>query len=341
MKAQHGEGVTPDHRPDHGAPANVVVIGGANVDIKSRIDAHPVVMHSSNRGVTRIVAGGVGRNVADNLARLGVATTLITAVGRDTFGERLIAETARSGLDLSHVVHTEAETGSYTAVLDGSGELLIGVSAMHGMEELTPAALYDRRTLIARASALILDCNIPVQSLAAALRLAAAAGVPAIIDTVSVAKSERLRAVLRPGTHVHTVTPNLDELAVLAGRRIDSDEDIIAASAQLNADGIEHVWVRLGARGSFMSSVSPGSVETSGPRGEFIAAHATRVIDVTGAGDAMLAAYVHAILRGIAPNAATRYGHLAAAITVASDDTVCGSMSAATLDSAMRDGIKA
>lgn len=115
--------------------SSAVVIGGANVDIKSRLDASPVVLRTSNPGVTRLVADGVGRNVAANL---GVATTLISAIGRDIFGERLIAETTACGVDMTYVLRTEAATGSYTAVLDEDGELVVAVSAMHGMTELIP-----------------------------------------------------------------------------------------------------------------------------------------------------------------------------------------------------------
>jgi len=82
----------------------VVVIGGINVDIKSRVDA-PLVMATSNPGTTTVTAGGVGRNIAESLARLGVRTSLISAVGDDAIAadRRLRADKLRAQFNLRSV----------------------------------------------------------------------------------------------------------------------------------------------------------------------------------------------------------------------------------------------
>src|SRR5688500_15492896 len=81
---------------------SVVVVGGANLDIKAR-SAATAILGTSNPGSGSMAAGGVGRNVAENLARLGTPTYLIAAVGDDPMGERLLADTASAGVRLDHV----------------------------------------------------------------------------------------------------------------------------------------------------------------------------------------------------------------------------------------------
>src|SRR5215813_15065375 len=126
------------------SPLRVVVIGGANMDIKCRI-AGATVMATSNPGNQQATRGGVARNIAEALARLGIATALISAVGRDPFGERLLAETAAEGVDTSGMGRFDLPTGTYTATLDKHGELVVAVAAMGILDSLTPRWLARSR----------------------------------------------------------------------------------------------------------------------------------------------------------------------------------------------------
>ncbi|MGI8548557.1 MAG: carbohydrate kinase family protein [Gemmatimonadaceae bacterium] len=320
------------------ADANVVVIGGANIDVKCRTH-NPAVMRTSNPGTAQTTLGGVGRNIAENLARLGITTRLISAVGGDASGDRLIAETGAARVNVTGVLRTEAATGSYTAVFDPTGELVIAVACMDCMDALTAEVVVRSRDAIESATVLILDCNVARDALACAARIAHDANVPIIVDPVSGPKAEWLRALLELGIEVHTITPNAAELAMLlqgdVSGDVSSDGAMITAAEQLHSLGVRNVWIRLGARGSYVSSATD-----SGVHGERIpartvdadgVAHILGVVDVTGAGDAMLAGYVYAMLRGKRTIEAARYGQIAAAMTVASDQTVSALMSPVAL----------
>ncbi|WP_406438266.1 PfkB family carbohydrate kinase [Streptomyces sp. NBC_01613] len=292
----------------------VVVVGGANVDVKVRSLA-PVRQRTSNPGRAGTTAGGVGRNIAENLARLGTPTHLIAAVGRDAAGERLLAETAAAGVRLDHVHRSAHPTGTYTAVLDADGDLVVAVADMAATEALAPEDLLPARELIAHADMLVLDGNLPADVLAHAMDVAHPADVPVVIDPVSAPKAALLAPLLTARRPVFALTPNLDELRALLGTDVrDSEAEVTAAAGVLHARGVRHVWVRLGARGSVLS--------TSGEDARVLAAPPAEVADVTGAGDAMLAAFVHALLAGGDPADAARYGHAAAALTVESPATV-------------------
>ncbi|HEY8545817.1 MAG TPA: carbohydrate kinase family protein, partial [Acidimicrobiales bacterium] len=284
-----------------------VVVGGANVDVKAASSA-PAVPATSNPGTTVVAPGGVGRNVAENLARLGTPVVLVAAVGDDVLGDHLVEATAAAGVDVTHVRRTAHRTGTYTAVLDADGELLVAVSDMAATDTLGPADLDAVRGLVAAADLLVLDGNLAPALVGAALDLAAATATPVVLEPVSVPKARRLAAELRPDRPVRALTPNADELAALTGH-----DDRRAAARALHDRGVELVWVRLGERGSWLSG--PG-IDADLP-----AVPAAEVRDVTGAGDAMLAAFCHAVLAGADPVAAARTGHAAAALTVASPHT--------------------
>ena len=291
-------------------------MGGANMDLKAS-SAAPVVPATSNPGTTVVAPGGVGRNVAENLARLGTPVHLVAAVGADPFGDQLIAATAAAGVCVEHVRRSAHPTGTYTAVLDADGELFVGVADMAATEALGPVEMQADEELISAADLLVLDGNLLPETIGGALDLAAAAEVRVVIEPVSVPKAARLAGQLRSGRPVYAVTPNADELAALTGRPAETDDQLRDAMRALHDRGVELVWVRLGRRGSLLSG--PGAftalpAQGSGPD--------ATVLDVTGAGDAMLAAFCHAILGGADPADAAAYGHAAAALTVASPHTV-------------------
>lgn len=293
--------------------ARVVTVGGANVDVKARTLA-PAVPGTSNPGVTTQAAGGVARNVAENLARLGVRAHLIAAVGRDAPGDWLLGETEAAGVDVRGVLRLDGPTGTYTAVLDPQGELVIAVAAMEAVDALTPGVLNRQRGLLSGAAWVVADGNLSADTLAHLLALCAGAGVPVAFEPVSVPKAARLLPALEAGLAAQLVTPNVPELAALVGRAVaDTPEAIREAANELHARGVGTVWVRRGVRGSLLSG--QGGVTE-------LAALPAQVSDVTGAGDAMLAAYLAALLTGESPAGAARHGHAAAALTVESAQAV-------------------
>jgi len=287
----------------------VVVVGGANTDVKAR-SAGPVVAATSNPGTTRTTPGGVGRNIADNLARLGTETHLVSAVGADRLGDDLLEATRSAGVHVEHVRRSSRPTGTYTAVLDHRGELVVAVADMAATEDVTPELVDAAGDLIAAADLVVLDGNLAPDSLIRAAALADAAGVRVVLEPVSVPKARTIAL----GRHtVHTVTPNADELAALTGLATTTDAELAAAMQSLHPRDVEVVWVRMGEQGSLLSHGRSLAIIDATP---------TTVVDVTGAGDAMTAAYCHALVAGADPLTAARLGHRAAALTVASHHTV-------------------
>jgi pseudouridine kinase len=294
--------------------SGVVVVGGANMDFKATSLA-PIVPATSNPGTTGLTPGGVGRNIAENIARLGGDVHLVSVVGHDALGDELLRHTALAGVDITHVCREDVPTGTYTAVLDRGGELVVAIADMAAADMITPAVVAEAVELIAGADLIVLDGNLAAETVLGVLALAARSGVRVMLDPVSVPKSQRLAAVVRD---LWCVTPNRAELSALTGLDTTADADVQKAIDALHDRGVETVWVRLGADGSVLSDKS-GLHHLSVP--------SVDVVDVTGAGDAMLGAFCCALLRGKDAVAAARYGHAAAAVTIASADTVRGDLS--------------
>lgn len=300
--------------------AAVVVVGGAVMDVKARSGA-PLDPATSNPGQVNTNPGGVGRNIAENLARLGTPTHLVAAVGSDTFGDELLTHTRGAGVQLDHVVPSPRPTGTYLAVLDHDGDLSVAVSDMSATDALTVADLEPARSLIQHCDLLVVDGNIPLEVASWLCDVARAADVPVVIEPVSVVKARRLRPLLSPDRPILTVTPNIAELAALVGHDVaDTVRAISRAAAELHDQGVQHVWVRRGARGGLISSAA---VDPTGrPTVTTNPTVSPDVVDVTGAGDSMTAGFVHALLRDDDPVAAASFGQATAALTTESAHTV-------------------
>lgn len=297
--------VLPDARP-------ILCIGAANLDRKLRA-AGPLAMGSSNPASAVESFGGVARNIAENLARMGARVGLITAVGKDSSGSALLAHLDAAGVDTHGAVKLEdAASGTYTAVLDSDGQMVVALADMALYDRITPAFLELRRQQRAGASLIVADLNLNREAIEALQLDAARDGVDLVIVAVSEPKMKRLPESLQG---VRLLILNRGELAARLGRTLDSDDELAAACRALQAQGAQDVVVTLGPRGVLFTT--PDGVER-------LDAPPAQVVDVTGAGDAFSAALVLSLQGGGADLAlACRRGLELASLTIACRETVC------------------
>ncbi|HET6620255.1 MAG TPA: carbohydrate kinase [Dongiaceae bacterium] len=306
----------------------VVVVGGANMDFKCRAKA-PMVLRTSNPGRMAATVGGVGCNIARNLARLGMPVALFTVVGQDEFGERILREVRAHGVDASMTLMSARPTGTYVALLDRDGELTAAISAMDAMEELTAQHIAARASALAQARMAVADCNLGEAALRRLAELCAGAGVPLAIDAVSTRKAERLRPILKARLPIHLLSLNRDEAAVLAGGRVQSGADLRRAAETLHRFGVRHVLIGLGGAGTHASSANAAPVRVA----PFPVA---AVADVTGGGDAALAGTILGLLEQQPLAKAARWGQAAAALTVSVPETVNPALSPQALQAVLK-----
>jgi pseudouridine kinase len=259
---------------------DIIVIGGANLDIKAK---SLEVNHfgTSNPGRITSSPGGVGRNIAHNLARLGARVGLIAAIGTDHQGDVVLDATRAAGVDVSRIRASAPATGTYIAVLNPDGELVTAMNDMRAAEMVTPEIIQEYAEDIRAARLVVADCNQPLETLQA---IADLARDKLFIEPVSVPKAAKLTALLKSG-RVFMASPNLDQIESLTGSR-----DIFEGCKVLHALGLQHIVAHAGAEGAFVSNGEDIDHVPPQPAGP--------IIDVTGAGDAAVAGLVFALLQG-------------------------------------------
>jgi pseudouridine kinase len=291
---------------------HVLVIGASNLDIKGQ-PLSPRIAGTSNPAIIRTSLGGVARNIAENLARLEVATILFTGVGDDEAGERILNQAAVSGVDISQALTVPGErTGAYMAVLTNEGNLDFGLDDMSILSGLTPHYFAMRESFFANARLVVMDANLAPDSLAAVADLCSRHAVPLCADPTSTILAERLRPHLRS---MHMTSPNIYEAQVLSNDALTPSDREAAqkAASHLVALGVDIAVITLGEHGAVYADD-----ETFG----HIPAIVGQVVDSTGAGDAMTAAIIFGILEGIPLDESVGLGVTAATLTMRSRETV-------------------
>ena len=294
----------------------IIVAGGANLDIKSRI-AGKAIPGTSNPGWTETSPGGVGRNIAENLARLGARVGLLTLIGEDSTGDRLRRHARAVGIDTSLMLRRKGSTGTYSATLNAEGEMLIAVSDMRLIDGMKVQDITQAREALAAADLLVADGNLPLPCLKALLQIAKRAAVPVVLEPVSVPKARRLKPLLQEGLPIAALTPNRDELAEMAGLPVKTERDLARAAERLHERGVVHVLVGLGADGCFLSTVDEGQHLIPARR-------KSGIKDVTGGGDALVASLAFGLAGGATALAAARKGQELAARVVRSMESGVG-----------------
>ena len=238
-----------------------------------------------------------------------MAVELVSRIGDDASGRSLLANLDSSGIGRRGVsIAPGVSTADYVAVLTPEGELAFGLAAMTVFDDLTPDVLASQAAVFAGAGWAFADCNLPAASLVALTRRTLPRAPDRLaVDAVSVAKSERL---LRRLDGIDLLFANCDEAAALAERR---------GLASTNPHDSATALLRAGAGACVVTLGAEGALAASADRIVLIPAVPTRVVDVTGAGDTLVAATLKALMAGATLPEAVAAGCRAAADAVARD----------------------
>ena len=284
-----------------GEGAYVAVVGAVNVDIGGTPDS-ALVPADSNPGRVTVTLGGVG------LSRLGKRVLMVTAMGEDAHAQQIQHSCRELGIDLSHSLTVpNARTSTYLCLNDANGEIVGAVSDMAIYDALTPAYLSTQLEALNRAALVVLDANLPPESLSF---LAENLKPPLFADPVSVKKAGRLRPIL---ARLTAMKPNRSEASLLTGVAIHSNDDLPRAAKAFFDLGLENVFISLGAGGVYFDDGRERGILPCFP---------SPVINTTGCGDAFLAAAAYAWQEGCSLREMALHGLAASAICARSDSAV-------------------
>lgn len=306
-------------------PERPVVIGGMVMDLRGRPE-RLLQLYTSNPGSLQQLPGGVGRNIAENLRRLGHDPLLISAVGDDLAGDTLLRHCESAGLSTEGVIRRSGErTAVYLAILNEQGDLHTAIADMSVFSSLTPERVLSYAESLAAAPLVILDTNLPRETIGTLCQFCSEREIPLFVEPVSVEKSRKLAGLLPMITYI---SPNRDELAALAhpeaadrrsaGWRQDLDS--------LLAQGVKQIVLTVGEDGVILAN-------TAGVR-QYPAFPAT-VRDVTGAGDSFVGGMIAGLLWEEPLERAILYGLATAKLTVETTETVASRLSRNVLDTLM------
>lgn len=263
----------------------VVCLGGANLDRKLQC-RQSLQMASSNPVSGFESCGGVARNIARNLANLGSRVQLISSFGYDAAAEVLLSDCAKAGINTGASLRTHVATGSYTALLDQHGELVLGLAQMDGLLALDPSYLSSQLGVLQSARLVIADLNLSQASIAYLLELRQ---LGKIKELALVAVSQPKMAHLpRPAGVLDILILNQAELASYLQVPLEAEEQLLQACKTMHQHGVRQMVVSRGSAGLCLS------LQNHAP--QFFAAATASVVDVTGAGDALSAALCWSLL---------------------------------------------
>jgi len=304
----------------------VVGVGAANVDIHGRSKA-PIVMRDSNPGHMNSSAGGVTRNVCENLARLGGSVKLISAVGTDVYAEKIRQECLAAGVDISHLYTADGcPSSTYISILDEKGDMLVAMSDMSILQALPPDYLTSKKSLLMGAKLITCDPCLPEPLLCHLLELVRD-GPPVYVDPVSTAYARVLAPYIG---RFDTAKPNVLELEILSGRKIGSKPDLLRACEDVLAKGLRRIFVSLGKDGCLY-------MDSAGRVLERKLRPVEKMVNATGAGDAFTAAVIYSELSGLSVDKTVDYGLAAGIAAISHEKTINPDMSVSLVESILKE----
>ena len=258
-------------------PRPVICIGAAFVDELFHAKGEMVPATTNEATVTK-TAGGVSRNIAHQLALLGVDVELITVFANDSDGDWLKQVCKNAGVKLSASITKKGLSGKYTGILNVDGSLLTGFMSHVSVNLITPAHLEKNKDLLKTASYLLADANIDAETGAWLLAFSNKTSIPLILEPVSVPHARKFKNINLSGLYL--LTPNDDELPFLCSEKALSTQHQIE---ELLGKGVQNVWLHTGKHGSAIYN-----------KGRSITLHAPEIeiVDSTGAGDGSLAGFI-------------------------------------------------
>ena len=281
----------------------ILVIGSLNVDMVMKVDHMPVAGETILCDGMKLVAGGKGANQACAAGRLGTDVIMLGAIGNDAYGEMQRQSLLQSGVDVSGLLTKEnVSTGTAFITVNKEGNNSI-VVVQGANAQFTPEDIEAHRNLIEECEIVILQLEIPMDTVLYAVKLARKLGKIVLLDPAPA--PEHFPEELYQ--YIDIIKPNESELSRLTGIA-DAQNHLEEAVQILKDHGVKNVLVTLGGEGAYLDAENKPAVH--------IPAKKVKVVDTTAAGDSFTAALAAMILVGKTLEEAAEFANQVSAIVV-------------------------
>lgn len=299
----------------------ILVIGASIIDITG-FSAVKYRSHNSNPGCIKVSMGGVCRNIAETIARLGVETKFISVLGDDDHGRSILEHSRQIGYDMTNSLFLyHASTPTYLAILNEKGEMVSAIVDMWSLTQMNASLIDTKADIIKNASFTFVDANNP--NLLEHILKTYHGQTKFVLDPISAVKAESVKHLM---PYFHTVKPNRFEAEAILGYSLDSNQALLKASEDFLDWGITNVFISLDENGIFYA--------TKHSRG-ILVAKGTTVVNVTGAGDSFVAALGYCYLNGLSHLDTVKFAMSASHLTISHENTIHPDMSTAMVKKIM------
>ncbi|MBQ6899905.1 MAG: carbohydrate kinase family protein [Firmicutes bacterium] len=285
--------------------AEITVVGGINIDIEGS-PFKKLKYQDSNPGKVHMAFGGVGRNITENIARLGGNVAMLSVIGDDQMGLAAKAELESLGVDTSCIQVLEGEnTAMYLSILDDRKDMELALCDMDIIEAITPEVLKSHEEFLRSSKMVALDGNLSERLMEFTTDMLA--GVPLFYDPVSAAKAVKAKRFIG---RFHSVKPNIMEAEILTGMTISDEEDVRKAGQWFIDQGVKRVFITLNKDGVYYRDENG--------EGFIRPAEGLKVVSATGAGDSFSATIMLGFVQGRTAEETARMGMAASSIAMES-----------------------
>ena len=288
----------------------IVGIGAANMDVHGR-SINAINFYDSNPGHMHMSVGGVTRNILENYARLGGKSVLLSVVGDDLYGQKILSESAKADIDVTHVMTVKDHASStYMSVLNNDGDMTVALSDMSIMENLSIDYLRSNDKIIRGAELIVTDPSIPADVMDCLLT--EYSDMKVFADPVSVGYA---RCIDGKKGMFYRLKPNVLECELLSHHEIRNEDDLLKAAEIIVSAGVRELYVSCGKKGCLYA-------DSQGTRLTSCLKPLDEVVNATGAGDAFMAMIIYGFANGFERQKTLDYACRAGMAAVMSADTI-------------------
>lgn len=284
------------------------VIGGSNIDIQG-FPNNKLIYKDSNIGKVKHSLGGVGRNIAENMVRIGVPTKFLSVVGDDVYGQKIIDEARMIGMDIKDIMVAQGKsTSSYLSMLDETGDMVVAISHMEILDSLDVNYITSKKHILENSAITVLDTNLSEEVLKYVT--STYKDKKLFLDAVSTTKAMKVKDMIGV---FHTIKPNKLEAEVLSGIAIKDEASLKKSGRYFIEAGVKNVFITLGPEGIYY---------TNGSEEGIIPAKKVKVVNATGAGDAFIAGLVYGELNDLSIKERAIFANGASIMAISHEDTI-------------------
>lgn len=286
----------------------LLVLGAAVIDIFGFCN-EKYKAYNSTPGNIKISYGGVCRNIAENMARVGVKTKFISILGDDENGYNMMEHSKKIGYDMADsLVLSGKSTPTYLAILNENGEMVSAIADMQSIDEMSESFIDSKAEIIENAEYTFLDSDNP--KIMEYILKKFQGKTKFVLDPVSAAKSEKIPHLIK---YFHTVKPNRHEAEALVGFKIESEETLYKAAEYFMDNGVKNIFISLDEDGIYYCNKNESGR---------IKANNVKVKNVTGAGDAFVAGIGYGYKQKLSMRDTVKFAITMSNITISHKETI-------------------